>query len=86
MSGLTGADLFRAKTMRDAIRNRRDSEAVREAWDERAGIIEEGAKVPRATAEAWAEVAVQRVRGAVEPLTPERVRLLVASGALRRAP
>lgn len=86
MSGLTGADLAAARTMRSAAADRREGDAVREAWEERAAIIEEGAKVPRATAEAWAEVAVQRVRGAVEPLTPERVRLLVASGALRRAP
>lgn len=86
MSALTGADLASARTMRGAAANRRDGEAVREAWEERAAIIEEGAKVPRATAEAWAEVAVQRVRGAVAPLTPDRVRMLVASGALRRAP
>ena len=55
--------------------------ARREAFEERAAIIEEGAKVDRATAERWARACIERVPGSVH-IVP----LLVSSGAIRRAP
>ena len=58
-----------------------EAEARREAWEERAAIIEEGARVDRATAERWARACIERVPGSVHIVT-----LLVASGAIRRAP
>jgi hypothetical protein len=60
--------------------------AVREAFAERAAIIEHDGRKPRATAERWARACIERVPGAVAGLTPEAVRRLVAAGALGRAP
>lgn len=70
----------------DGWRDARDGEAVREAFAERAAIMEEGAKVDRRTAERWARACVERVPGAVGELSTEDVRRLVAGGALGRAP
>jgi hypothetical protein len=57
------------------------AEETREAFEERAAIIEFDGKRPRAVAERWARACVERVPGAVR-----FVHLLAASGAVRRAP
>jgi hypothetical protein len=69
--------------MHTARRERDDAANVREAWDERAGIIAAAEGVDRTTAEARAVVVLEVVPGAVRGLTVERVRQLVADGALR---
>ena len=65
MPGLTPERLKEAGRYRAALRSRAEREAAQEAWEERAAIMEEGAKVDRATAERWATACIQRVRGAV---------------------
>jgi len=54
-----------SRTDHDAAVELRRRLAEREAFEERAAIIEEGAKVNRATAERWARECLRRVKGAV---------------------
>jgi hypothetical protein len=77
--------LFGAPEYRAARLAADQTEAVRSAYEERAGIMEFDGNVPRTTAERWARASIQRP-GAVRGVPTEAVRLLVASGALRRAP
>lgn len=65
MPGLTKHDFAKARAAHTARRSHERAAAEREAFEERAAIIEEGAKVDRSTAERWARECIARVRGAV---------------------
>lgn len=62
-----GAVLSQARAL-EGWQDRRaglEAERRREAFEERAAIIEEGAKVPRDVAERWARECIARIPGAV---------------------
>lgn len=67
MSGFNVSD---ARALRMRQRAQQAAAAYREAWEERAAIIEEGAKVDRATAERWATACLERVPGALGRRAP----------------
>lgn len=65
MPGLSKAKLNQARSYRAGLREAQRRAQAYESWEERAAIIEEGAKVDRATAERWATECIRRVKGAV---------------------